>query len=240
MNYNEKLEALKNALSSYGEGEAVINGFKVEIEYDSWPANPYDNEDMLGDWYQERHWNLSLSRNMDTLPGSADSVDALEYVASCYRIYPSDKMHHGYYYGDVTENEYCAYLQRQLDRAGIIVHEFSVSSDRDAIDGLIALTPETIREEFGVKRITKKVRQRAIDCLKAELETMQAWASGDVYGFTVTHAETGESVGSCWGFYGDNKDSGIFDTIAEFIPENEQEWYEKTYLGEFAGLVGNA
>lgn len=237
MNYNEKLEALKGALSSYGECEAVINGFRVEIRRDDCAVNPYDDWDLLGDWYQEDYRHLSLSRNMKTLPGRAGSVDALEYVASCYGIYASERMHHGYHYGNETEDEYCLYIQKLLDRAGVIVHEFRISADQYAVDGFVVLTPEKIREEFGVKRITAKTRNRVIDCLEAEVEVMQAWAEGNVYGFSIEHAETGEPVASCWGYYGDNKDSGIFEAIAENIPENEQEWYEKTYLGEFAGLV---
>ncbi len=64
----------------------------------------------------------------------------------------------------------------------------------------------------------KPLRERAADLLKAEVETYDQYLRGDVYGYTVTHKETGEED-SCWGFYQaelpDAKDSYVLAQARE-------------------------
>lgn len=71
--------------------------------------------------------------------------------------------------------------------------------------GVIVATPKRIRECFGVKRITKKVRERVEASLKAEIEVYSQWANGDCWGYIVEEEDgTGKDTGdSCFGFYGD-------------------------------------
>jgi hypothetical protein len=49
-------------------------------------------------------------------------------------------------------------------------------------------------------RLTKKVQERAFECLKAEVAEMNMFIHGEVYGVIVTCLET-EEEDSCWDFY---------------------------------------
>lgn len=77
--------------------------------------------------------------------------------------------------------------------------------------GFVFVTKEKIRKEYGVKRVTKSILERVEACLESELDTLESWINGDVYGYTieqVTYDELGDEVecehlDSCWGFIGD-------------------------------------
>lgn len=72
--------------------------------------------------------------------------------------------------------------------------------------GFIFIDPETIRKEFSVKRITKRVREKATKLLRSETETYDRYLKGDVYGYVIQkqgdNLEDPE-VDSCWGFFDD-------------------------------------
>jgi len=67
--------------------------------------------------------------------------------------------------------------------------------------GIIYISKEKIRSEYGVKAITKKIREKVISALQAEIEEFSAYLNGDVYGYTVED-KNGEELESCWGYYG--------------------------------------
>lgn len=74
--------------------------------------------------------------------------------------------------------------------------------------GWIYATKEDIRREHSCQRVTKGVRRKVVVQLQAEVETYSAYISGQVFGW-VTVSPNGESLDSCWGYYGPNKDSGL-------------------------------
>lgn len=79
--------------------------------------------------------------------------------------------------------------------------------------GYIVATPDVIRKEYSVKRITPKIRKQVEALMKSEIETYNAWANGDVWGFDIE----GEGYAdSCWGFYGS-------DTTLEAMKEHVDE-----------------
>jgi hypothetical protein len=53
-------------------------------------------------------------------------------------------------------------------------------------------------------RLSKKVRKEALECLKSEVEEMNMYLHGEVYGVIVICLET-EADDSCWGFYCDSR-----------------------------------
>lgn len=79
--------------------------------------------------------------------------------------------------------------------------------------GWIYVTKEKVRREYGVKRITKKVLDRVVSVLEAEVKEYNQWLQGDVYGFVLEDAR-GNELHSCWGFFGtDWKENGMIDQI---------------------------
>ena len=117
------------------------------------------------------------------------------------------------------------------DHSGVI---YSVGDPTQFVDwqwdagymGVIYMTKDEIENNWG--SFTDETRKRAIECLTSEVETYNAWANGNVYGFVITDKE-GNEVDSCWGFYGDDADEngladecgGLHDTTM-----NLDEWLE--------------
>lgn len=95
--------------------------------------------------------------------------------------------------------------------------------------GFIMTTRKAIQEMYNIKNITKKIRERAENELKSEIETLDMYLRGDVYGFKIEDKETGEEIDSAWGFYGDTADNGIFDYVSGNINTITKEIYVKTF-----------
>ena len=66
--------------------------------------------------------------------------------------------------------------------------------------GFVYVDKETLKEEYNVNRITKKIKDTARKVLEAEVDNYDKYVSGQVYGF-VAEGKEGETIGSCWGFY---------------------------------------
>jgi hypothetical protein len=59
--------------------------------------------------------------------------------------------------------------------------------------GFVTVSGEAIRQNFGVQRISKQRRQRAVEVLESEVETYNSYLMGDVYCYTVKNG-AGEVV----------------------------------------------
>jgi hypothetical protein len=71
--------------------------------------------------------------------------------------------------------------------------------------GFAYVEKSKIREWFGVKKITKEVRERAYKNLTSEVKEMNMRNEGSVYGFRVINMVTEEDT-HCWGFYCDSRE----------------------------------
>lgn len=66
--------------------------------------------------------------------------------------------------------------------------------------GIIAVSKEKVREEYGWKHITKERRAKIVECLTNEVKTLDRYFTGEVYGFR-TEDEEGDEFDSYWGYY---------------------------------------
>lgn len=90
--------------------------------------------------------------------------------------------------------------------------------------GYIYATKDDIRKEFGVNKVTKKIKEKAINILKSEISEYDDYLSGNVYGYIITNVD-GEEIDSCWGFYGDYDDylmTVCKETIDGYVKEDEK------------------
>ncbi|MBC7107097.1 MAG: hypothetical protein H5T97_14305 [Firmicutes bacterium] len=83
--------------------------------------------------------------------------------------------------------------------------------------GWIYATKEDLRREFGVKRLTGRIKHRAVDVLQKEVETYNHYLSGRVFGFDAFEIDAGKvrEMATCWGFYGG--DVGT-NGMLEYVP----------------------
>jgi hypothetical protein len=127
------------------------------------------------------------------------------------------------------------------DHSGITMNTtgFSCSFDSGQV-GFIFISKEKIREEYGVKRITQKVRDRITKNLVGEVETYDQYLTGDVYGYRITDTETDEELDSCWGFYGSDycmtEAKGI---VGYYLEKDKPEESEEYYTGLLYGVDNN-
>lgn len=101
------------------------------------------------------------------------------------------------------------------DHSGLTINTtgFSCRWDSGQI-GWIVISKEKIREEYSVKRISKKLLESVEEYLVGEVKVYDQYLSGDVYGFKEFDSE-GNEVDSCWGFYGSNiEENGIAEHIS--------------------------
>lgn len=66
--------------------------------------------------------------------------------------------------------------------------------------GWIYVTKEQLRREYGVKRITKALRDKAETVLKGEVATYDQYLTGEVYAWSILD-DDGETVEAVCGFY---------------------------------------
>lgn len=62
--------------------------------------------------------------------------------------------------------------------------------------GFVYCSKEVAVKEFGKVLCTKKVAQKAIECMKGEVETFSAWANGQCYGYTIEFCDNEDLL---WG-----------------------------------------
>lgn len=87
------------------------------------------------------------------------------------------------------------------DHSGLAMNTIGFHCPWDSSQvGYVYVTLDAVREEFGVKRVTKAMREKAKNILRAEIVTFDAYLGGQVYGYVVER--DGEEVDACWGFFG--------------------------------------
>ena len=123
----------------------------------------------------------------------------------------------------INENDIAVILPLYLyDHSGITMSTtpFSCSWDSGQV-GWIYVTKEIVRENYGVKRISKKLLEKVTNYLLGEVKTYDQYLTGEVYGFQlveITTSDCGEKheeiLDSCWGFYGsDLNENGILENL---------------------------
>jgi len=88
------------------------------------------------------------------------------------------------------------------DHSGITIRTtpFSCPWDSGQV-GIIYCHKAVAIKEWGKKIATKRVREKAMQYMTGEIQTLDQYLTGEVYFWEITNAQ-GVSVDSCYGFYG--------------------------------------
>jgi len=120
------------------------------------------------------------------------------------------------------------------DHSGITIRTspFSCPWDSGQV-GVIWITAENIRSEYSVKRISKKIRQRATSMLESEVKAYDDYLTGNCYGY-ITEDPEGNQLDSCWGFLGDieycrEEATSIAKYNAKDLKEKDRKFKEEHY-----------
>ncbi len=225
------------AVETQSVTDAYGNTFTVKIEYMEWAENPTDNFDCEPHiWIHDgakRSW------------GGIDKSDITDHFDEEARIEranrTAERLHKA---GELTRE-----IAYQLGGIGNVVDEFervnggvarvvygfdhsgqsiSMSDFNDRWDsgaiGIVYMTAEEIREWFGVKRITNKVRERAVENLRSWVNLMDHYVTGAVYGYVIEDPH-GNEIDSCWGYYEDSDD--VLKMVVEHYLPSAMEGYRE-------------
>jgi len=180
---------------------------------------------------------LQILRDED--PGSPREFDNLGLMA-CW--------HGRYSLGDVQPKERPAeWLKKNAPHGSVVLPLFlfdhsgitmSTSPDQfRAADsagwdwgqvGNIIATPNAMRDNFMVERLSKDMKDKSRKILVDEVKTYDHFLQGQVWGFIYT-PDKGEED-SCWGFYGDTlEETGILDHLPPEAQELTKKAWEDRY-----------
>lgn len=105
-----------------------------------------------------------------------------------------------------------------LDHSGITIStvDFNDHWDSGRV-GVIYASPAMIKEWYGIKKITKAVREKAVKDLEAQVKNYDAYLRNEAYGYVIQD-ENGVELDSCFGFIGDieyvkNEAKSVIDNI---------------------------
>lgn len=107
-------------------------------------------------------------------------------------------------FSDTFLQKYIALPIFMYDHSGITIatRPFSCRWD-SSFSGIIAVSLEKVRKEYGWSKITEKRRKQIETYLQGEIEALDNYYTGEVYGYTVI-SEQNDELDSCWGFFGDD------------------------------------
>ena len=152
-------------------------GYEIVLEQDNDPCNPREDEHLGTMLCMHRRYSLG-----------DDSKASREEISD---------------YLEGRKSDIAISLPLYLyDHSGITMNTTGFSCPWDSgIVGTIFVNKEKVREQYNVKRITKKMEQKVKEHLRNEVQVYDDYISGNVYGFYIKKDD--EIMESCFGFYGD-------------------------------------
>jgi len=177
--------------------EKVIGKYTVKVVRDEEPNSPREDDNLGKMVCFHKRYNLGDKHNYNF--HNYDSWDEMS----------SDI---------IREENVSVILPLYLyDHSGITMNTtgFSCRWDSGQV-GFIFVSKNDVRKEYGVKRISKKLREKVTKLLIGEVETYDKYLTGDVYGYEVTD-ENDNLIESCWGFY--DEDECLTEGLL-FVPED--------------------
>lgn len=178
-------------------------GVKINIYPDDMEDRPRDWDNLGTMVCSHRQYNLGDVQ----LDASADGYQAFyDHLNEKFEI----TYNYDYTYLEDHENKIIErWIDKNLitlplylyDHSGIAINTYGYSCPWDSGQaGFIYVDLDTIRKEYKVKRISKKLREQVRRVLISEVETYDTYIRGNVIGYRAENLR-GEDMGSCWGFY---------------------------------------
>lgn len=189
------------------EQEIIYKGYNISILQEEYPENPR-TWDCLGTIYSNsRSYNPDdrkieeIFENEDYLDKKGNfSVKKFEEENIFLKIY--------------------AYVHSGISLSTSRTGQHACPFD-SGLFGIIAVPKDKAKKELG----SEYSEERVLSYLECEIELLNNYYNGEVYGFIVTSPE-GEEIDSCWGYHGDSGIEDIISECKEYI-DGYAQWSEK-------------
>lgn len=224
----KKEHPLTRYLSKYGEGSAEINGYLVQVQHDDMAQNPRTQYDHTGTLVifpnpnRYRRDNYNHLSDKGYVFGNNWSVQDILYRMVDYDEYEENQRRGQDMPGEWHKIRSRGMLENRYVYIGIEVRDYGSNGlrirengDEDEWDGILYVQKSYANMYTTTEEQQEEDAARLMRNLQAELEELDHWFEGSVYGFTIE--KDGESIDSCWGFYGDHDTSGLFDCIMHTV-----------------------
>lgn len=159
-------------------------GHSIEIEQDLTPMNPRIDMDNLG--------------TMGCIHGRYNLGDQKEkYTIEDLQVIEAN-----------LDDKYIVLPLFLYDHSGITMNTkgFSCRWDSGQV-GIIFVSKEKVRNEYGVKRVSSKLKNSILSYLVSEVETYDDFLTGNVYGYDIDEIDE-----ACSGFFGsDHEKNGLLE-----------------------------
>lgn len=161
-------------------------GHHIDIYYDDDARSPREAYDNLGTLYTA-HRRYCPEKEFD------DHFDIGEVFEGRIRNFRESFL-----------KKYVALPVYLYDHSGITVSTTPFSCPWDSgFFGIIAVSLDKVREEYGWKHVTAKRRAQIERCRQGEIETLDSYYTGEVFGYRITpEGDNDDELDSCWEFYG--------------------------------------
>lgn len=207
--------------------------FEAQIKVDQTPQDPRDDYDPMGRLLRFERGAIQEDRATEIIPAHRIGEVDLTHIIRWLRIF------HGAEVALIR-----GYVHSGTALTTVPVGDRGVpkgSYDGQFTDrwdsmwwGLIFVTRDDLKREYiDYGSTPEESREKAQDYMRGEVETLEAWINGDVYGYTVV-GKNGEHellptdatmLDSCWGFYGyDHEKSGLKESAMETAKEFEEDY----------------
>jgi len=202
------------------------NGARISIYYDHDAESPrdWDNIGTMACWH--RRYNLGDAQPRESVPVYLARLVNELYDDDCKAqcLYREAGESRDDVYG-ISEGWFehrwladgCARLVEAIsgkavilplylyDHSGITMNTTGFHCPWDSGQvGFIHVSLDDVRREYGVQRVSPKLRRTVEDVLRAEVGTYDDYLRGNIYGFVIER--DGDHVDSCWGYFGDYED----------------------------------
>lgn len=191
----------------YPDETHEYKGVYITIHTDEFPLNPrkeYGNAATMACQYG----NYDLGDG--TLELLYDALIEDPMFESCYEGHPDSKR----YINPNSPSDCIEAAQRfgfevlplyLYDHSGLTISTSSFSCPWDSgMVGVIFMSKQDMRDNFNVKKVTKFIREKARDLMKAEVEDYDYYLTGQCYGYSIyKDKDSLDEIESCYGFIGD-------------------------------------
>lgn len=198
--------------------QITYKGHHINIYYDESPESPRE-WDNLGTFYtahrryrpeKDFDSHFDFDKVCDHRPGNLRESFLEKYIALNIYLY---------------------------DHSGLTISSGPFSCPWDSgWFGIVAVSIEKVKKEYGWKMLTKSRRKKIEQYLQGEIDTYDQYLRGEVYGFQITPENDDTKVlDSCWGFYGNDgikeiKSECLAYIDAEIAYKEEQKREERIRL----------
>lgn len=186
--------------------EIEYNGHTIKIKYDECPENPRTEHDNITEIHcRQSRYYLGEHAHSDTEEMIAEEKKAKRQGDFVLKVFAY--IHSG--------------VALSLESFGGKLPQGHAEFD-SGCSGYIIIRREKMLKEFGARRWTKKLREKAYELCKGELEEFAQYINGEVYGYVIDDNEH-----SCWGYYSDEDCLTEAKNLVDAIENQKKEEAER-------------